>query len=400
MARTRVAVIGSGHLARRIGMLAAERGFEVDHLSRNDFPADEEVESAFEALGRMLRGLDLASLATVFVVDDSDEKNLEVLIALLSVQQSLSIVASLFNEQLAPHLRAAHPKVQILNPARLAAPAFIAALDVPLTHTLRYLPASIVEDEPVAKRDDFMRALLLGFVALIVSAIAYFRLAEHLPWIDAVYFVIVSVTTVGYGDISLLHSSVTSKLVGIALLLGSTGFIWMIFSLTIDRIIKRRVQLALGRKRYSLREHVILCGLGRLGYFVAEGLLARKERVMIVESDEDSPAVQYFRSRGADVYIGDARLPRVLADVGVRRAKALYSVIDDDFANLQVGLNARSFAPDLRLILRIFDASMSHRIKQQLDIHLTLSMSAIADEHFVNALESSTPEPTAQSMPG
>jgi voltage-gated potassium channel Kch len=170
----------------------------------------------------------------------------------------------------------------------------------------------------------------------------------------------------------------------------------MIFSLTIDRIIRRRAQLALGRKRYSLKEHVILCGLGRLGQSVAEGLLDRGERLLIVEKEESSDAILYFRSRGADVYIGDARLPRVLADVGVRRAKALYSVIDNDFANLQVGLNARSFQPDLRLILRIFDAVMSRRIKEQLDIHLTLSMTADADEHFVDmvgAALAGTPSP-------
>ena len=58
--------------------------------------------------------------------------------------------------------------------------------------------------------------------------------------------------------------------------------------------------------------------------------------------------------------------PRVLRDVGVTRAKALYSVINNDFANLEIGLNARSFAPDLRLILRIFDEAMSAQLKDTL----------------------------------
>jgi voltage-gated potassium channel Kch len=69
--------------------------------------------------------------------------------------------------------------------------------------------------------------------------------------------------------------------------------------------------------------------------------LASGERLVIVEAAENASVARYFRSRGADVYIGDARLLRVLADVGVRRAKALYSLIDNDFAGLQVGLNAR-----------------------------------------------------------
>ena len=97
----------------------------------------------------------------------------------------------------------------------------------------------------------------------------------------------------------------------------------MIFSLTVDGIIKRRMQLALGRRKYARSGHVILCGLGRLGYFIADGLLTQDEQVLVVEKNEDSPTSEHLRSRGADVYIGDARLPRVLQDVGVTRAKAL-----------------------------------------------------------------------------
>ena len=62
-------------------------------------------------------------------------------------------------------------------------------------------------------------------------------------------------------------------------------------------------------------------------------------------------------------------------------------MINDDYVNLEIGLNARSFQPDLRLILRIFDDSMSTRIKDHLAIHLTFSMSAIADERFLDQVQ-------------
>jgi voltage-gated potassium channel Kch len=388
MTARRVAVIGSGHLARRIRTLVTSRGHELVSLSHGSL--DEATRDAvFGAVGHALDAMDFTDIMAVYVVDDRDERNLEVLVALLSMPRSFTIVASLFNEHVAPHLRAAHPNIHVLNPARIAAPVFIGALDVPLTHRLRYVPSRIAEDPPVAFRDDLMRMLLLGFLVLLAGATTYFHYADHLSWLDALYFVVVSVTTVGYGDISMLRSSATSKVVNILLLLSSTVFIWMIFSLTIDRLVKQRVQLALGRKRHAHSRHVIVCGLGRLGQFVAEGLLERGERLLIVEQREDSSAVHHLRALGADVYIGDARLPRVLSDVGVRRAKALYSLVDDDYANLEIGLNARTFEPNLRLILRMFDEAMSRRIKEHLDIHLTLSMTAIADEEFVKVLESS-----------
>jgi len=333
-----------------------------------------------------LRDISLSSLSAIYILDDSDERNFELLIALLSLDRTLPIVASLFNENLAPHIRAANPNVRILNPARIAAPAFIAALDTPLSRTLRYAPASVSHAPEPTLRDGLILRLIGAFLLLIVSAVTFFHYAEGLSWLDAVYFVVVTVATVGYGDISLRDSSATTKLAGIALILASTVFIWTIFSLTIDAIIKRRVQLALGRKRYTHSGHVIVCGLGRLGYFIAEGLLDRGERVVIVEQNESSSSLDGLRRRGADVYVGDARLPRVLRDVGVTRAKALYSVIANDFTNLEIGLNARSIDPAVRLVLRLFDQTMSQRLRENLDIQLTFSMSAIADEPLLDAI--------------
>ncbi len=96
---------------------------------------------------------------------------------------------------------------------------------------------------------------------------------------------------------------------------------------------------------------------------------------------------QYFPNFYIDVYTGDALLPGVLEDAGVKNAASLISVVNDDYTNLQIGLNARSYKPDLRLILRVFDESMGKVIKDKLNIHLTLSMSALVDEKFADLLE-------------
>lgn len=360
-------MIGAGHLAHRIATLVEARGARLVHVAAG-VPDLAERETPFESISRLLHDARLPAECAICVVDDEDERNLKVLIALLSLHPVARIVVSLFNEHVAPHLQAAHPQVQVLNPARIAAPAFVDALAVPLHHSLRYQPSKPA-GRAVPHGDRLMRSLVAGFVTLIAAATSYFHVADNLSWIDATYFVVVTVATVGYGVVSLLHASLSSKLVGIGLILASTCFIWMIFSLTVDGIIKRRVQLALGRRRYNNRDHVIVCGLGRLGYFVAEGLVRAGERVLIVESDEGAAAIEHFRSLGADVYVGDARKPRVLEDVGVARAKALYSLVTNDYANLEIGLNARSFAPDLRLILRIYDEAMSSRVREHLDIH-------------------------------
>jgi len=383
-----VLIVGAGHLAHRIRKLAVSRGYLALDLPETSARAGSDERSSFEVISDALTGLDLSAVSAAFLVDDKDERNLELLVALMARSKDIRITASLFNESIAPHLRAANAQIQILNPARIAAPTFIRSLDTPVERSLRYTPVASRGEVASRRADKLWLALTVTFASLLVVATIWFHLVDKLSWLNAAYFVIVTVATVGYGDITLLNASTASKLVGIGLILSSTFFIWMIFSLTVDRIIKQRAELSLGRKRYAYTGHVILCGLGRLGYFIGKALLDRGEQLVIVERDESSPSVEYFRRRGADVYIGDARRPRVLQDVAVNRAKAVYSVINNDFANLEIGLNARSFAPDLRLILRIFDEAMSAQLKHTLDIHLTHSMTAIADEQFFETLAS------------
>jgi len=383
MTQPLVLVVGSGHLASRVRALAAARGLHPAQIAEDRLDARTEHASRFEVIRQALAGVDLNTLSAAILVDDRDDRNLELAIALISLNATLPVVVSMFNESIAPHLQAANPALRILNPARIAAPVFVNALDAPLKHELRYVPRPPGERRSLARADRLILVLAVGFVALLAAATGFFHQVEGLSWLDAFYFVIVTTATVGYGDISLLHSGAASKLVGIGLILTSTVFIWMIFSLTVDRIIKRRVQMALGRHAHLQRGHIILCGVGRLGRLVGEALLLRGERLLVIEQNEHSEAVEHLRDLGADVYFGDARSPRVLEDAGVRRAKALYSLVANDFVNLEVGLNARSFDPRLRLILRIFDESMSRRIKDQLDIHLSFSVSAIADERFI-----------------
>ena len=384
-----VLIIGSGHLAYRVKKLIGIHTYNVIHISIESINAINESGSLLENFNEAIKDIDLAMVVMVYLLDDRDEYNLQLIIALISLNFDIKVTASLFNENLTPHLQAIHKNLSIINPAKIAAPVFVAAFYKPVTRHLRYIPKKIEKELAEKKGDILIHKLSIAFIALLLISVIFFHFVEKFSWLDSLYFVVVTVATVGYGDINLMHSPAHSKIFVIILILTSMLFIWMIFSLTIDKLIRRRIQLSLGRKKYNLKDHIVVCGLGRLGYFIVEELLVRKEKVIVIEKNEVSLYINYFRSIGAHVYIGDAKLPRVLNDVNIGQAQALFSVINNDSHNLEIGLNARSFQPNMRLILRIFDEMMAQKIKEHLDIHLTLSASAIADEKFFEALSSS-----------
>jgi voltage-gated potassium channel Kch len=385
MEKCDVLILGSGHLAYRVEKLASGRGFRTFHIEAREFDADGTC-SPFERIHRVIGDIDLSAILMTYVVDSSDDFNLEVLIAIMTLTNDVPVTAALFNEKLAPHLRQSHSKLYILNPAKIAAPEFVNALDEPVKRKVHFKPGKL--PLPVREQgDNVLQYLVMLFAGIVMLSTLYFHYFDKLSWVDAFYFVTVTISTVGYGDINLKDASPIDKMAAIVLIFISTVVVWVIFSLIIDRFLKKRIQLSLGRKKYSLKDHVIICGLGRLGYFIAEELIKRKEKIIIIEENENSQNIPYFRSLGARIYIGDARLPRVLQDVSAGHARALISVINNDYGNLEIGLNARSFQPGLKIILRFFDDSMAKAIQKRLDIYFTLSTSAIADQYFLETIE-------------
>lgn len=374
-----ILILGDSRLAYRINILLKKTNYTIICFSKESITG--------EYFENVITPDILKNVCLIYILDEQDEINLGLILKMISLSKEIRIIASLFNENIIPHLQVAHANLTVLNPAKIAAPVFIETLDNPIEHSLSYkIPER--SSRTMKNSSDKMLGWFIGmFSSIILFSIVYFHFAENLSWIDSIYFVFVTIATVGYGDISLAHSVFLSKIVGIGLIISSTFFIWIVFSLTIDRIIKKRSQLALGRKKYTYKNHIVLCGLGRLGYFIAEELIKKSEQVIIIEKKEDSPFVDYFKSQGIDVYIGNGRLEKVLGDVNIAQAKALIVATSDDFLNIEIGLTARSFNRDLKIILRIFDDSMAQHIKDNLDIHLTLSMSAIADEKFVDQLK-------------
>ncbi len=125
----------------------------------------------------------------------------------------------------------------------------------------------------------------------------------------------------------------------------------------------------------TYRDHVIVCGLGRLGYRVVQQLLALDEEVVGVEIDPNNPFLPELQSRHIPVLVADARQSKTLMRANVQLASAIAICTQDDLANLDIALDARELNPGIKVVLRMFDSRLAERIQRGFAIHTAFSTS-------------------------
>lgn len=135
----------------------------------------------------------------------------------------------------------------------------------------------------------------------------------------------------------------------------------------------------------AMHDHVVLVGLGKLGYRTF--LLLRKlgVPVCVVEQDAQSQFVDEVRREGSPFIIGDARRDVLIERAGVARARAIVIATNNDLANLEIALDARRLAPGIRVVLRMFDQALADKVAGISNIRIAMSQSAISAPAFATA---------------
>ena len=119
-----------------------------------------------------------------------------------------------------------------------------------------------------------------------------------------------------------------------------------------------------------IRDHVVICGLGRKGLVLAREFLRRGDSVVIIEQDEENDFVRPCRELGALVLVGDASERELLTRVGVARARCVLALCDDDGVNAQVAVHAADIAggrdgAPLACVVHVFDPQFCALLRQR-----------------------------------
>jgi len=228
-------------------------------------------------------------------------------------------------------------------------------------------------------------AILFGLA--IASAIFFWLEAGLLP-LDAFSYAITLLTGASLPtNLDTASADVALRIYAIFLSLVGAAIVAVVYAFITDALIRSRLLQTLGRRTVpgNIHDHVIVAGLGSIGYRVALGLVARGVPVVAVEVSDEGRFVSPARAAGIPVYTGDARHASVLKELHLDTARALVASTSDDLVNLSTALNARALRPDLRVVVRLFDPEFAMRVQKGFGIRFTRSVSHLAAPAFAAA---------------
>lgn len=224
-------------------------------------------------------------------------------------------------------------------------------------------------------------------VAAVAIASAGFVVVEDWHWFDAVYMALITIGTVGFGEVNPLSDAgrVWTMAVIVA---GFSVFVYTSASLTalflsgeVAASIRERRR---ARMRDQLSDHVVVIGFGRVGRAAAEAAVRSGRQCVVIDTDDH--ADDAASAVGATFLRGDARDVTVLRDAGVARAAALITSLDDP-SNAVVALTARSLSPILRIVARVTDVAWRERLMRAGASHVVPVYESIGASLTATALD-------------
>ncbi len=238
-------------------------------------------------------------------------------------------------------------------------------------------------------------AVALFGLFLAIGTIGYVILEGWAP-LDAFYMTIITLSTVGFGEIRNL--SPVGRLFTSFLILGGIGSACYLFSLITEAVVSGQLAQALGERKNrkaleALSDHYIVCGYGKVGRRICEFLSAEGRPFAVIEADERH--LEHLREKKIPYVIGDAVSRENLEAAGIGRAKGLFAALGDSSKNLYLSLLAKELNPGVRLVARsedeeaalVFEGSKIDALVQPSKVGALRMFLAMMRPHVVDLIE-------------
>lgn len=377
-------LVGEGRLADATERAMRDLGAE---LRRMPDPNDREVREALDdTVGRLV-------IASRF-----DHVSLRLALVAAHVRPGIPTLVTIFDRDVAQHLRESVPGVDVLSMAdavvpSLAGPALdprLASLIARGTHVMgvragEHGPERLEPTWPAPSRasrvlgrlesiarpfDSSARILVAGVVGLLTVIVAETLVtmwAGRLSLVDAIYTVAKVTVTVGPSGAA-DRGEDWFKLFSAAAMLLTLLFAAVLTAGLVNRLLDPRLTGIVGRAAVPLRGHVIVVGLGQVGFRLCLLLRDHGIPVVAVEQNAEAKNVPRAKDRRLPVVIGSGSGRRTLRRLSIERARGVVAATSDEFENIAIGVAARGEVQGLHVVVRAGDGDETSEIGSLVEI--------------------------------
>jgi voltage-gated potassium channel len=210
------------------------------------------------------------------------------------------------------------------------------------------------------------RKLQIAFLALmllIVIGTLGFQWLEGFGYFESFYLTVITLSTVGYGDI--YPHTTPGRLFAVVLIVFGVGTMFYAGYLLAETMLEGHVKDIMGKGRMlkmikNIKNHHIICGCGRIGYLIAKELAAEKVPFVVIENNPE--IIEKIKEDEFLFYKGDATEDKSLLEAGIKRAAGIVCVLPTDAENLYVILTAKELNPKVFILSRSEEEESEHRL--------------------------------------
>ena len=209
---------------------------------------------------------------------------------------------------------------------------------------------------------NILRGLITLFLVLMIGTMGY-MIIEKWKFLDALYMTVITITTVGYGEVRKV--SEPGRIFTVILIFMGMGIIVYTLGMVTQVMVEFQVRSLLGRRKLGsaiklIKNHYIICGYGRIGSIISQELNSKGIPLLVVDNNPESK--QHFEQLDIPYIIDDATNEDVLIEAGIGRAKGLISAVSSDADNLFITMTARGLNRNLFILVRANDEATHKKL--------------------------------------